>query len=160
MDPILSKLNDAIQKSGKSPSDLSQSPLQSPEGSPFQNTFDNKIMERMLEKVKGEYGANAQNQMTVLSADNIHVQTNSVEGMPNTPEGKDKFFDMFKQMNRDLLGLDSAIETLSTPGITLSPRQLLAFQAGIGQVGIMAEGVSKAFGAAIQNIQQILQTQV
>lgn len=157
MDPIISKLNQqAIQKMQNNirPSDpYTQGP------SPFQQKFDNTMAERMLEKIREDYGP-AQKDMTVLSAENINVTANRPEmgGLPTSVS--DKYYDLFKGMNRDLLSLDSAIETLNTPGVKISPRQLLAFQAGIGSTMIMAEGFSRFTEAVNRGIQTIVQTQV
>lgn len=157
MDPIISKLNQqAIQKLQNN---IQQSGPYTQEPSQFQQKFDNTMADRMLERIREDYGAN-QKDITVLSAENINVTTKRPEMGGMSPSATEKYYDMFKDMNRDLLSLDSAIETLTTPGTRITPRQLLAFQAGIGSTMIMAEGFSRFTEAISRGIQTVVQTQV
>lgn len=155
MDPVIKKLNQIAQRK------LSQgSQLTKPGGeSPFRKTLDKSMMDRLLDKMQENYGNKAQNEMTVISAENIHVETRTVE-VEKSFGSTEKYFDMFKEMNKDLLSLDSAIETLTTPGFKMNPRQLLAIQAGIANTTIMAEGFSRFTDAVARGIQTIVQTQV
>ena len=97
--------------------------------------------------------------ISFYSAENIKVQTEGSE-IQKTGGKDSQYFDMFKEMNKDLLSLDSAIETLTTPGLKVNPRQLLALQAGVANTTIMAEGFSRFTDAISRGIQTIVQTQV
>lgn len=156
MDPIASKLGQLAHEKIRS---SIQIPDAATGGKPqVQSAFDQTLAERLLEKLKGNDMSGAQD-VTALSADDIKVQTVNEMG-----EGRlateDRLFDMFKSMNKDMTSLDSAIETLTTPGVSMSPRQLLSLQAGIANTSIMAEAFSKFTDGVARGMQTIVQTQV
>lgn len=158
MDALIDKLNESVAKDIASSKDFAQ-PANGSTGQPtaFQSTLDNSMNERMLDKIRENYGTDMPNQMTVLSAENIHIETANVEGVKETGAG-DQFYGMFKNVNRDLLSLDSTIELLTSPGVKVTPRQMLAMQAGIANTSIMAEGFSKLTDGVSKGIQNIVQT--
>lgn len=160
MDPIISKLNEVIQKRVQNIPTTGPVPLERDQPSSFQSKFDAKMAERLMDNVRESYGATEQNQMKVLSVEDIHVQTKGEVQPSRDADFSEKFFSMFKEMNKDLLSLDSAIETLTTPGIKLSPRQLLAMQAGIANTTILAEGFSRFTDSIARGIQTIVNTQL
>jgi len=158
MDPIVSKLNQAAQEKIKnavrSPSEYAGGGKAS-----VQTSFDQTLAERLMEKLKENDMSGAQD-MNAISADDIHVETVGGEIGEGRIASEDRVFDMFKTMNKDMTSLDSAIETLTTPGISMSPRQLLSLQAGIANTSIMAEAFSKFTDGVARGIQTIVQTQV
>src|SRR3989338_3894338 len=161
VDPLISKLNQIAAQTIKSttPSpDLKPGTLTTSTNPSFQTTFDQTLADRMMDKMKEDYGS-TQGDMNVVSAENIKVQTEGSE-IQKTGGKDSQYFDMFKEMNKDLLSLDSAIETLTTPGLKVNPRQLLALQAGVANTTIMAEGFSRFTDAISRGIQTIVQTQV
>lgn len=155
MDPVITKLNKLAGEKVGQFSPTREAGLDKPY---FKKSFDQTMTERLLERIKGDYGAG--NEMTVLSAENIHVKTQSAEVETKSFSATEKYFDLFKEMNSDILSLDSAIETLSTPGFKVSPHQLLSLQAGVAQATIMAEAVSRATDTVARGIQTIVNTQV
>ena len=157
MDPLIAKLNQAVAAQIEIPKGFANAP--GGEAGGFQSTLDSKMSERLMEKIMGDSGASQQ--MNVLSANDVHVETqlnDSIKG--NKIEGSNQYFEMFKNVNRDMISMDSAIETLTTPGIKLQPRQLLALQAGVSQASVYAETFSKLTSTLAQNIQTLVQTQV
>ncbi len=158
MDPIITKLNQVAQEKIKqvsTPSSTGQS------GKPdFNSQFDQTLADKLLEKMQESYGSDAQPELTALSADDIQIEVAGKESGEASFSSGEKYFDMFKDMNKDLVSLDAAIETLTTPGLKITPRQMLALQAGIANTTIMAEGFSRFTDAVARGIQTIVQTQV
>lgn len=157
MDPIISKLNQAAAEKilkGNLP------PVSVEETSGFQKTFDKTLADRMLDKMKEGSGVGQQN-MTVLSAENIQITTHNPEMSGKQESGvSGEFFDVFKDMNRSLLSMDSTLETLTTPGVKVSPQELLAMQAGVGSTTVMVEMVSRGIDSGARGIQSLVQMQV
>lgn len=158
MDAIVSQLNKVAQEKLKNTSPLPKEGGGASSG--VQKTFDQTMSDRMLEKIQND-GID-KSEVNAISANDIHVETMNPEiaagGKPAS--GSEKYFDMFKGMNRDLVSLDAAIETLTTPGVKITPRQMLALQAGIANTSIMAEGFSRFTDAVAKGIQTVVQTQV
>lgn len=73
---------------------------------------------------------------------------------------KKKVADIFGSLNEDMLSMDATIEVLADPNLKLSRRQLLAYQAGIGQMTINTELFSKMAQSVSQNLSTILNTNV
>lgn len=159
MDPLIAKLNSAIASQIETPKAFAQAPqLQNGETSGFQSTLDNKLTERLMDSIMGD--SIDSGQMKTLSAENIHVETETSDiARGSKIDSTDSAFDMFKTINRDMLSLDNAIETL-TSGVKLKPQQLLALQAGVSNVSIQTEAFSKLTGAVASGIQSLVQTQV
>lgn len=158
MDAIVSQLNKVAQEKLKNTSPM---PKESGAGSSgVQKTFDQTMADRMLEKIQND-GID-KSEVNAISAQDIHVETMNPEiaASSKPASGSEKYFDMFKGMNRDLVSLDAAIETLTTPGVKITPRQMLALQAGIANTSIMAEGFSRFTDAVAKGIQTVVQTQV
>ncbi|MBI2339091.1 MAG: hypothetical protein HYU99_01830 [Deltaproteobacteria bacterium] len=156
MDPIIGKLNRVATEKIKG---ASQGKVGAPETS-FKQTLDQTMTDKLIEKMRETYAGSAPNEMTAVSAENIKVTTAGPEMGTTNAEGTDQFFQTFKEMNKDLLSLDSALETLTTPGLKLSPQQLLAMQAGIANTTLMAEAFSRFTDSVARGIQTIVQTQV
>lgn len=73
---------------------------------------------------------------------------------------KQKIGDIFGSLNEDMLSMDATIEVLADPGVKLSRRQLLAYQAGIGQMTINTDLFSKMAQSISQNLNTLLNTNV
>lgn len=162
MDPLTSKLNKQVFEKIKKSSDFSEAPFKQ-DNTNFQSTFDDKMATRMLEKLREDSGSSEKTEVTVISADDIKITNANPEfgNISSKPaNASDQFFSTFKDLNKDLLSLDSALEALTTPGLKMSPRQLLAMQAGIANTSILAEGFSKFTDAVARGVQTVIQTQV
>lgn len=159
MEPIVNQLNQvATQKLQKNVQPLTS------EASPFQNVLDQSLTDRLLETMQEQMSADNKNEMTVLSAENIHIETSQSGELSGIVEGEgnglgNKFFNLFKDLNKDVLSLDSAIETLTTPGVQFTPRQILALQAGVSHATIMAEGFTKTIDGFAKALQTTLSIQ-
>lgn len=156
MEPIVSKLNEAAFKNLKVTGGSSGG---MGEVSGFQRTFEQTMSDRLMERLSNHIQAQNSTDITVLSADNIHIKTKGAEMGDRVSSGT-QYMDLLKEMNRDLLSLDATIETLSTPGIKLSPRQLLALQAGVANTTLLAEGFSRFTETIGRGIQNVVQMQV
>lgn len=154
MDPLITKLNEAAQQKLTKPA-ATPAPTEGP--SAFAQQLDNNIAERFLEKMQTE-NLDPSNNMTVLSGDDIKIESKNPELAKSSSSPSERYFDMFKEMNRDLLGVDAALETLTTPGLKITPRQMLTLQAGIANVQIMGEAFSKFTDAIARGIQTIVNT--
>ena len=155
MDPIIAKLNQQVTEKVRNSSVAPQ------EGEPsaFQQTLDNSFAERLLDKMKESFDVTpAQGELNALSADQIHVNTANAE-IP-TEGSQEKFFGMFKEMNRDLINLDATLEIMTHPGFKPKAHELIAFQAGIANTQIMAEGFSRFVDAVSRGINTVVNTQV
>jgi hypothetical protein len=152
MDPIIAKLNEIaqgkVEKSVKLP-DIQNQP------SAFQNTLDDSLS-KVIETMKGDLSMGSSDKMNVLSADSVHVVTNNPEVSDKKAfASSDKFFDMFKQMNKDMMGLDSAVEVLSTPGMKLQPGDILKLQISMGDTTMKVEAFTRfvdLIGRSVQNL--------
>lgn len=157
MEPIVNQLNQvATQKLKKNVEPLTS------EVSPFQNILDQSLTDRLLETMQEQMSSETKNEMTVLSAENIHLEVSHPEELSLAGEQNnlsDKFFNLFKEVNQDMLSLDSAIEALTTPGVKFKPSQILALQAGVSNATIMAEGFTKAVDGVARAIQSTLSIQ-
>lgn len=159
MEPIVNQLNQiATQKLQKNVQPLTS------EASSFQNVLDQSLTDRLLETMQGQMSSENKNEMTVLSAENIHIETSGSGELSGMVEGEgnglgDKFFNLFKDVNQDLLGMDSAIEALTTPGVKFTPSQILALQAGVSNATIMAEGFTKTIDGFAKALQTTLSIQ-
>ena len=157
MDPIIGKLNKIAQEKIKG---ASSGKVGAPDSS-FKQTCDQTMTDKLIDKMRESYAGAAPNEMTAVSAENIKVAVSGEEmGAGQTTGSDQQFFDPFKEMNKDLLSLDSALETLTTPGLKLTPQQLLAMQAGIANTTLMAEAFSRFTDSVARGIQTIVQTQV
>lgn len=160
MDPLISKLNQQISDK------IKNKPI-----APGESGGQNVSFEKVLSEKRNETQAlnldNLVNEpktdMQVLSADNLHInmansETGHAAGGQFDP--KKKFFGVFEDLNSDMLSLDSSIEVLANPDIKLSKRQLLAYQAGIGNMTINSELFSRLAQTVAQNLNTLLQTNV
>lgn len=154
MDPIIQKLNQQVTEKLNKSTGVTEG-----EPSAFQQTYDKTVAERLLDKMKESYDVSSQG-VSALSAENIHVNTFNPEVQGKNFNPSDQFSDMFKKMNKDLNSLDATLEVLTTPGIQLNARQLLAYQAGISNITITAEGFSRFADATTRGIQTLWNTQV
>lgn len=158
MDPLITKLNQAAQQ--KLAKAVSPVPAGNQEPSLFQKTLDNNFTDRVMDKLREDYALDPKNTMNVISADDVHVTSQSQELAENQSNPGNKMADAFKGMNRDLVNLDATIETLMTPGVHLTPPQLLALQAGVAHTGLMGDVFSKVVESINSGIKQVIQTQV
>lgn len=158
MDPIINKLNQAVSQKLQQSTPAAPSPKET--SSPFQQTLDQNYTDRIMEKLKEDYAMDPKNSMQVLSADDVHVSNQSAELGENQGKSANNIGDLFKGMNRDMVNLDATIETLTTPGVRLSPPQLLALQAGVANTGLMVETFSRFVDSVSSGIKSIVQMQV
>ena len=167
MDPVMAKLNEAIvQKVGQS-SGISVSGVQPKpeEVSIGRGKFDQTLADKMLERINGETQMSP-TASSGLSAEGITIrEKGDVEAairsgdFTEEPLG-DRFFSAFKDMNRDLVGLEATVEILANDNIKLTLPQALALQAGSANVMIYTEAFSHFVDVVGRSIQQITSTQV
>jgi hypothetical protein len=117
-----------------------------------------EMVQKLMEQIRG---SETSNEASVLSADNIKINVNNAEMQTSSNfDPKKSFFDLFSTLNNDMLSLDASIEVLSDPNTKLSRRQLLAYQAGIGNITITTELFSKLAQSVSQNLNTLLQTNI
>jgi hypothetical protein len=158
MDPLIGQLNQRISEQviGKKPVDLGK-PTQS-----FADVLDSKrtnnaVMEKLSEQLGDDKGSG----LKVLSANDIKINRVDFDAEKNTNfDPKQKLMDLFGGLNEDMISLDASIEVLSDPNVKLNRRQLLAYQAGIGNMTINTELFSKMAQAVSQNLTTLLNTNI
>ena len=115
-----------------------------------------QVLEGLLSDMKGR-----PDDYQVQSGADIKVSFNNFEVEKSSSfDPKNKIADIFSSLNEDMVGMDATIEVLADPNVKLSRRQLLAYQAGIGQMTINTELFSKMAQAISQNLNTILNTNV
>ena len=155
MDPLIKKLNQRIATKIANQNLPSQNPQTQ------KLNFDEILQAKQNDAPKIEQIASNDSSMKAISADGIEIDmTNLSNDGTHEFSVKDRFMDLFGKMNQDMVSLDSSIEVLSDPNIKLSRRQLLAYQAGIGNMTINSELFSKLAQSVSQNLNTMLQTQV
>ncbi|MBX7149083.1 hypothetical protein K1X76_08345 [bacterium] len=154
MDPIVAKLNDALNKK------VQESIKPQGEGVSFQNTLDDKITSRFIDRLKDDAKIDVGQNMSIVSADDIKIETTNPELDTNKIfSASDQMENMFKEMNNGLLGMDSALETIAAPNTKLSYQDCLKLQMFTAHTGLMAEAFSKFTDGLTRGITTILQTQ-
>lgn len=158
MDPVLSKLNQvASQKINQG---FSTKGLQGSSPSSFQTKLDTSFTDKLLEKMSEDRLGHA-SEVKALSADDIQITTKNKEVDGTSAfSPTEKYFSMFKDLNKDMLSLDSVIDVLSNSNVKLSPRELLKIQATVSNFTVFAEGFSKFTDIVQRSIQTIVNTQV
>lgn len=166
MDPVMAKLNEAIQQKigqgagiGVSGAQPRQEPLEIGGG-----TFNQTLANKMLEKVQGE-SLSTSELFSGVSAEGITIRDKNVEaGIRSGEFGEEplgeKFFASFREMNRDLVGLDATIEVLSMDNLKLTFPQALSIQAGMTNAMVYTEAFSRFVDVVGRSIQTITSTQV
>lgn len=97
----------------------------------------------------------------VQSADHIDITMSDNElGVKNQKSPWDRGYDILASLNEDFISLDSSIEILSDPNTKLNRKQLLAYQAGIGNVTLNIEMFTKLSQTVVRSANQVLQMQV
>lgn len=166
MDPVMAKLNEAIQQKVGQGAGIGASGIQ-PRPDPVEiggASFNQTMADKMMEKIQGE-SLSAPGTFSGLSAEGIQIREKGAEAgirsgeFTEEPLGE-RFFSAFKEMNRDLVGLDSAIEVLSTDNLKLTLPQALSLQAGTTNVMIYTEAFSRFVDVVGRSIQTITSTQV
>lgn len=166
MDPVMAKLNEAIQQKIGQGAGIGVSGAQ-PKPSEIEiggQTFNRTLADKMMEKIQGE-SISSPELFSGLSAEGITIREKNVEaGIRSGEFGEeplgDRFFSAFREMNRDLVGLDAAIEVLSTDNLKLTLPQALSLQAGTTNVMIYTEAFSRFVDVVGRSIQTITSTQV
>lgn len=126
----------------------------------FAEILDAKNSDKLLDKITDNMKQSG-GDIKVIAADNIQVNPANLEIEKSSNfDAKGKVMELFSGLNDDLNNLDSAIEVLCDPGVKLSRRQLLAYQAGIGQFALTAEMSSKMVQAGTTSLQTILNTNI
>lgn len=129
--------------------------------SSFQVKLDQSMTDKLLEKVKGDYGVGKNQDVTVLNADNIKIEIAGQEIQPVDKTLGNSFYQSISMLNKDMLSLDSTLESLTRPGVKYTPQQLLTLQAGVSQVSILAEGVTRVVQEAAKTFNTLgMQIQV
>lgn len=157
MEPIITKLNQVVQNRISSLS--RQSPTVEGETSPFQKTFGNRLAEKLMEKINEDFSLQSGGQVKALSIDDIHVNTANTEAMSVETKAGDKLFDAFQQLNKDMVSLDTTLETMQSPGFKMNARNLFMLQAGVTKVGLYAEAVSKVTDGFARGINTVINVQ-
>lgn len=117
--------------------------------------------EELFMKLSEDIAGEQKNDLQVISGDGIKITVAPGEGTQQSNfDMRDRFFGIFEDLNSDMLSLDSAIEVLADPSTKLTKRQLLAYQAGIGNMSINAELFSRLAQSVSQNLNTILNTQI
>jgi hypothetical protein len=182
MDKIVAKLNEKLaeQVAKKKPENtLTEQPggqskfsqmLQEKisQSTPVTDSLQNQITtaqkgqsEELFAKMNEELKSEEQQELKVVSADDIRINISDSElGTQTRLDPKEKFLGIFEDLNSDMLSLDSAIEVLADPGTKLTKRQLLAYQAGIGNMTINTELFSRLAQSVAQNLNTLLNTNV
>lgn len=158
MDALISALNQRISNeiAKKQPADAGIATGKQS----FAEILDSKSSEKVLDKIT-ENMKQSGGDIKVIAADNIQVNPANLEIEKSSNfDAKGKVMELFSGLNDDLNNLDSAIEVLCDPGVKLSRRQLLAYQAGIGQFALTAEMSSKMVQAGTTSLQTILNTNI
>lgn len=155
MDPIISKLNQiATTKVGATPGEKVGPPTEKTPAVSFDQTLSEKLMESISKSLDSKPA------MTVAPADSIHVKDMNAEVASSQFEPQDKFFDLFKEMDNRLNGLDATIEMLATPGIKIESSTLLGLQMKMVDINMGAEVFSKFVDGITKGIQTVVQSQV
>ena len=130
-------------------------------GNKFNDLLKTK-QDDMLAKIKDQLVDNKGQDMQVMSADDIEIRVADSEmGTKVSPSSPfEKGYDLFTALNKDFLSLDATIEVLADPGTKLSRKQLLAYQAGIGNLTVNAEMYTKLAQSTTQTINQFMNMQV
>lgn len=160
MDPLVKKLNQRI--ASKVANQKTTPGVNAPGKLNFDDVLQAKRSDNTpsIEKMVSEMHE-TKGDMQVLSAEGIEVSMNEADmGASTNFNAKDKFFDIFSKMNQDMVSLDSSIEVLSDPNVKLSRRQLLAYQAGIGNMTINTELFSRMAQSVSKNLNTLLQTNI
>lgn len=112
-------------------------------------------------KMSEQLAAEEQQELKVMPAGDIRINISEGDlGTQNKFDAKEKFMGIFEDLNSDMLSLDSAIEVLADPGVKMNKRQLLAYQAGIGNMTINTELFSRLAQSVAQNLNTLLNTNV
>lgn len=115
-----------------------------------------QVLDGLLNDIKGKA-----DDFQVQSGADIKVSFNNFDVEKSSDfDPKKKVADIFGSLNEDMLSMDSTIEVLADSNVKLSRRQLLAYQAGIGQMTINTELFSKMAQSISQNLNTILNTNV
>lgn len=156
MDVLINQLNERIAEQiiSRKPADLGKPSTN------FSDVLDSKrssmVMQALTDQIAGEKDG-----MKVISANDIKINRVDFDAEKTTNfDPKQKMMDLFGGLNEDMVSLDASIEVLSDPNVKLSRRQLLAYQAGIGNMTINTELFSKMAQAVSQNLTTVLNTNV
>lgn len=101
-----------------------------------------------------------QKDVQVQSVEHIDMNLKSSELSMNTASPSEKGFDLFAKLNDDFNSMDMAIEVLSDPNIKLNKKQLLAYQAGIGNLTVNIELFTKMAQAGVRAVQRFTDMQI
>ena len=117
--------------------------------------------EQMFIKLSEDMQSEEKNELKVFSGDGIQIKSAPGELVQSSNfDPKERFMGIFEDLNSDMLSLDSAIEVLADPSTKLTKRQLLAYQAGIGNMTINADLFSRLAQSVSQNLNTLLNTQI
>lgn len=151
-----SKFSDIMTEKLNAPK-LDSTDLMSQNTTTAGKTQSDELFIKLSEEMKSE----DKNEMNVVRGDGIKLQmTDGGSSQTSNFDVKQRVFGVFEDLNSDMLSLDSAIEVLADPSTKLTKRQLLAYQAGIGNMSINAELFSRLAQSVSQNLNTLLNTQI
>lgn len=157
MDALIAALNQRVSNkiTQETPLPDAGRPAQS-----FSDVLDSKRSTLVMDKISSEFSAE-KGDIKVLPASDIELANNNFDvQQTNDINPKQKITELFSGLNDNMNSLDASIEVLSDPNVKLSRRQLLAYQAGIGQLSIMTELSSKVIQSVSTAANQILSTNI
>jgi hypothetical protein len=160
VDPLISKLNQQI--SDKIKTQTANVPGGNGAPSKFEQVLNDKRIDDQKMNLDNLVNEPKGSEMNTIAANDIQINTANAETGANGShfDPKKKFFGVFEDLNSDMISLDSSLEVLSNPDIKLNKRQLLAYQAGIGNMTINSELFSRLAQTVAQNVNTLLQTNV
>ena len=100
--------------------------------------------------------------MDVQSMDHINVNLADVESVTNNNKGHSwqKGLDVFSQLNDNFNSMNMAVEVLSDPSTKLNKQQLLAYQAGMGNMTVNIELMTKMVQNGVKAVQRFTDMQL
>lgn len=170
MDKIIGKLHQRVaqkiagsQLPGVNPQQFSQILDNKINNNPAQvsTSFQDTTNQKFLEKMSANLNSESKSDVKIIAADDIKINFSNDEFKKEVKNDvKNQFFSLFEDLNSDMLNINSAIEVLADPGVKLNKRQLLAYQAGIGNMTINSELFSRLAQTVAQNLNTLLNTNI
>lgn len=107
-------------------------------------------------------GQNNDASLNVQSMDHIQVDMKNAESISTHNQGQSwqKGMDVFSELNNNYNSMNMAVEVLSDPSTKLSKQQLLAYQAGIGNMTVNIELMTKLVQNGVKSVQRFTEMQI
>ncbi len=115
-------------------------------------------MDGLMNAVMGEQ----KDGMSVQSMDHINVNLSDVETASGQNQGNSlqKGLDIFSGLNDNFNSMNMAVEVLSDPSTKLNKQQLLAYQAGMGNMSVNIELMTKMVQNGVKAVQRFTDMQL